>query len=397
MVGLNTLKTSATKSDHISHKSDLTINEGLVMKDNLIVIPQTLRARMLELIHESHLGIVKCKQLARSSVFWPGINNQIEDVVARCQVCQNFRNKQHAEPMICHNIPTTPYQKVGIDLFQIQDRTFLLAVDYFSKFPEISEIQNTSSKTTIQTLKEIFCRHGIPVEVVSDNGPQFACHEYRSFANEFGFKPIYSNPLFPQSNGQAERCVQTVKAVIKKSVTENKDYNISLLNYRNTPLDKLDKSPAQILMSRNLISKIPTAKKNLKPQLTSITTDQIHARQAKQKHYFDKQAGKQHPILPVNTPIRYLNHKGCWSKATIVKTGTPHSRDYTLQNTQNKYLRRNRKHIFKIPPYRTNYKKQTMANEQIQKSHKQLNKPSDQTPYITRYGRTTKPVIRLGY
>ena len=91
---------------YFAYKYDLIINEGLLMKDNLIVIPQSLRGKVLELVHESHLGRVKCKQLTRNSVFWLGINKQIEDVVTRCQVWQNFRHKQNAEPMIYHNMVT---------------------------------------------------------------------------------------------------------------------------------------------------------------------------------------------------------------------------------------------------------------------------------------------------
>ena len=78
-------------------------------------------------------------------------------------------------------------------------------VDYHSKYPEVVQIQSTTSRSVIETLKQLFARHGIPNEVVSDNGLKFTSTEYTIFANTYGFKQIYSSPLYPRSNGQAER------------------------------------------------------------------------------------------------------------------------------------------------------------------------------------------------
>ena len=91
-----------------------------------------------------------------------------------------------------------------------------MLVDYYSKFPEIVETNTTTAAKTIQMLKQMFSRHGIPHTVVSDNGPQFSSTEYELFAAEYGFKPAYSNLLFPQINGQIERYAQTIKENAKK-------------------------------------------------------------------------------------------------------------------------------------------------------------------------------------
>ena len=87
--------------------------------------------------------------------------------------------------------------------------------------------------------------------VVSDNRPQFRSQEYLEFSNNYNFIPIYSSPQFPKSNGQAERYVQTIKDIIKKCNIQNKDIELALLNYRNTPLPVSNASPAQLLMSPN--------------------------------------------------------------------------------------------------------------------------------------------------
>ena len=90
---------------------------------------------MLEKIHEAHLGTVKCKQLAQDYVFWPGMSQQIEDRVTSCNECQTFRNSLHQESLICHAIPETPYSKVGIVIFKVKDKHFILLIDYYSKYP----------------------------------------------------------------------------------------------------------------------------------------------------------------------------------------------------------------------------------------------------------------------
>jgi len=82
----------------------------------------------------------KCKALARSAVFWPGINNDIKNTVGRCPTCNMFGNKQAAEPLMPYPIPVKPYQKVGADVFTIHGKDHLLVVDYLSKLPEYVQL-----------------------------------------------------------------------------------------------------------------------------------------------------------------------------------------------------------------------------------------------------------------
>jgi len=134
---------------------------------------------MLKRLHEAHLGKIKTKQLARDTVFWPSINAQIEDVVRQCTACQINRNQQTAEPMITHETdrPDRPWSKVASDLSEYKGRNYIMCVDYYSKFPEINVLSNTTSSAVISSLKTTFARYGIPDELVSDNGPQYSSRE----------------------------------------------------------------------------------------------------------------------------------------------------------------------------------------------------------------------------
>lgn len=116
---------------------------------------------------------------------------------------------------------------------------------------------STTSSSVIVHIKSVFARHGVPDEVMSDNGPQFHCKEFTEFAKQWGFMHTVSSPLFPQSNGLAERSVQTVKRLLKKALAEGRDPYHSLFILRTTPVESIGGSPAQLLMGRRLKSNLP--------------------------------------------------------------------------------------------------------------------------------------------
>ena len=97
----------------------------------------------------------------------------------------------------------------------------------------MARLSQLTSEEIITHTKSIFARHGIPEEVVSDNGPQFSAEAYAKFARDYQFKHTTSSPLYPQSNGEVEHAVKTVKALLKK----DSDPYQALLAYRATPLE----------------------------------------------------------------------------------------------------------------------------------------------------------------
>ena len=118
-------------------------------------------------------------------------------------------------------------------------------MDYFSRLIEIYKLSKETSKEVINHVKSIIARHGIPQQIVSDNGPQFSAIEFSMFAKEYGFTHTTSIPRYPQVNGEAERAVKTIKGLLKKA----DDPYRALLIYRTTPLQN-GYSPAELLMNR---------------------------------------------------------------------------------------------------------------------------------------------------
>lgn len=205
---------------------------------------------MLKNIHVGHLGIDKCKLRVRETMSWPNINSQLEDYINCCQPCLFNKNENRREPMISHEIPEIPWYKIGTDTFHFNNELYLIVVDYYSKFIEVSKINSLTSQEIIQNLKIIFSRHGIPETVISDNGPEYSSNLFKEFSKLWSFQHTTSSPRYPQSNGQAERSIQTIKNIMKKTRHDQSDFRLALLEYLNTPISNCLPSPSEILNSR---------------------------------------------------------------------------------------------------------------------------------------------------
>ena len=244
----------------------LHVIDDVVFYDQRIGIPKSLQPQTLNLIHESHFGIEKCKSRARKLVYWPSVNADIERIVKSCELCIKYQNNQQREHMILHTILNERFLKVGIDIMTFQAKDYLVIVNYYSKYPELQCLSDKTASTIIEQCKSVFARHGIPVEIVSDNMP-FQSNEFIAFSKAWGIKTTTSSPTYSQSNGQAERSVQTLKKILKKAHEENTDPYLALLEYRNIPVSGMKYFPAQMLMSRRLRTKIPVATSLLTPNI----------------------------------------------------------------------------------------------------------------------------------
>ena len=234
-------------------RDEVATADGLLFKGTRLIVPKVMRPEMPRQIHKSHLGIAKCKQRSREVLFWPVTALDVEQMVTNCSVCADFAKKQPTEPLKPTVPPSLPWQKIGTDLFEFQGEHYLLSVSYRSKFPEVTKMEYLRSSAVVEELKRQIGVHGIPAEVVSDNGPQFSSSEFQEFAKEYSFKHVTSSPHYPKANGEAERAIQTVKNLWRK----NSDKHLALLDYRTTPLPDIELSPAQLLMGRRLRNELP--------------------------------------------------------------------------------------------------------------------------------------------
>ena len=180
-------------------RDELSTDEGLHLKGPSLVIPAALRESYLHHLHEGHLSASKVKPNTKQHMFWPGMEADITDYTRRCQVCIK-RSRPAREPLQPHEIPNRPWQKLGMDFFDLQGKSYILICDYFSKFPYMF-----SSKTGWGSLKdhliELFANEGYPKEIISDNGSLFNSQGFTEFLSSHGVTHTTSSPHYSQSNG----------------------------------------------------------------------------------------------------------------------------------------------------------------------------------------------------
>lgn len=323
------------------HRGEFTVCDGLLLKGSRLVVPASLQGEVLGFIHEGHQGVNRCRARARDSVWWPGVSKQIKSMVEDCERCASTR-VQRAEPLVASPSPELPWQQLGIDLFHFNGQDFLLIVDYFSRYPEVITLKSTTCSSVITAVKSVLARFGIPEVVRSDNGPQFAAAEFADFAQDYGFVHATSSPHYPQSNGEVERAIRTIKDLLRKG----DDPFLALLVFRDTP-GRSGFSPAQLLMGRRLRTRMVKPPEKLKPEWPSTEVFLERDRQDKRRQTADynrRHAAKELRGLAAGDEV-WVKDARC-SATVLSRAQRP--RSYIVETPQG-VLQRNRKHLV---PYR---------------------------------------------
>ncbi|XP_059062664.1 uncharacterized protein K02A2.6-like [Achroia grisella] len=274
-------------------------------------------------------------------MFWPNLNSQLEDYIGKCQACLTYKNQNSKETMIPHDIPNRAWSKIGTDIFHLKGNIYLIIIDYYSKYIEVIQLQNSTSDEVIKQLKIVFSRQGIPDIVMSDNGPEYNSHAFQIFARQWCFSHITSSPCYPQSNGQSERAVQIVKKMLKKTQHDKTEFRLALLEYLNTPVSSNLASPTELLNNRHLRSIIPCCPKLLKPKIQKHVKRELSIRQSAQRKRYDKGARDLLPLVPgQNIKVRIDK---TWSSGVV--ESLVGKRSYQVKLKHGGTLIRNRRHL----------------------------------------------------
>ncbi|CAM5099654.1 unnamed protein product [Eretmochelys imbricata] len=170
--------------------------------------------------------------------------------------CQGIKNAPQWERLHPWDWPENPWQCIHVDFTgPLEGSMFLVVVEAHSKWPEVSIMQSTAAESTIQKLRGLGSRFGLPEQLVSDNGPQFVSQEFQNFMKANGIHHITSAPYHPSTNGLAERFVQTMKQALKSARGQHsiqKHLDTFLLSYRKAPHPTTKASPAFLMMGRQL-------------------------------------------------------------------------------------------------------------------------------------------------
>ena len=252
-----------------------------------------------------------------------------------CKTCIKHPKSQRCEPLQSHPTPELPWHMVATDLFEIKNSKYLLLVDYYSRFPVLHKLGSTTSKVLVQEMKAVFTELEVPNMIVSDDGPQCTSAEFKDFMKQWQIEHRVSSPRNPQSNGMAERCVQTMKASLI-TMEEGEDVDLALLTYKTTPLSHRLPLPAELLNSRKYKTLLPTWIVPTRPQ-ESYRQIMDQGKQIQAQLY-----NKNTRVLPrleqsQKLVVQLDPSKNIWTPAEIIPMPNPswqiiQSKDYTWWN-----------------------------------------------------------------
>ena len=169
----------------------------IVFKGTCIVIPHKKHQATLHLIHEGHLGLGKCKLRAKDTVYQPGLNNQLEKLILNCKLCLKYsysKCKQKPRTSLGQKIPVHPWNKLATYIFHFENASYLLIVDYTSRFPVVCKLSSMTGLHVANQCKLIFSEYGWPETLISDNGPCYTSQAFTSVMKSYNVSHITSSP-----------------------------------------------------------------------------------------------------------------------------------------------------------------------------------------------------------
>jgi hypothetical protein len=246
---------------YYTRRQEIYIEGNKLMLGHRVIIPSKLQSVFLQELHTTHMGIVKMKSIGRSYIWWPNIDQNIEEVVKRCTSClaENAnppKSELHKWPW-----PSTTNQRVHIDFCgPVNNTMFVIIIDSHSKWIFVKQMKDITTKSTIKVLREYFSYWGVPVTIVSDNGTSLVSDEMRRFLKEVGVKHVTTAPYHPASNGAAENGVKTFKQFLKKALREENNIDKLIANfiiqYNNTVHCTTGFTPAELHVGRKLPTRL---------------------------------------------------------------------------------------------------------------------------------------------
>ena len=237
-------------------ENSLSTENGCVFYGLRVIIPSTLRNHILKLLHLGHFGMQRMKQLARSTVYWPRIDFDIENLCRKCTSCGQFQNKPDKPSIHPWMMPEKPWSRLHLDhAINFLGRNWL---DAYSKYPCIHPTTSTSSKSTTAILEQEFAHFGYPHTLVTDNATTFMSQEFQAWCKQRGIVHLTGAPYHPATNGAAERLIQSFKQALRKSSLPPKEaLQEFLMQYRRISFAS-GLSPSELLNGRRIRTKIDT-------------------------------------------------------------------------------------------------------------------------------------------
>ena len=287
---------------------DISMEGRLLTKHHKIIVPQSARQHILEILHEPHSGITKTKECARQKYYWPRMNTQIEQKIRSCKDCQIWQPQQQKEPLLQIRA-TRVFEHCSMDPFENKGKDYCAFCDRLSGMLFVYPISGKTAQIIINFILKCCNTAGYPAHLRTDSGPPFSSKEFRKFCEDSNIKHNSPAAMAPWSNGHSERSVQTAQELLNKNGNVyNNRFITSLIQHNCTP--RADGySPADIFNNRVTRSKLPQLEK------TYINIDQEKAVEARHK-VLDRDKESHDQRAKELTPLQLGQHILLWDEKT---------------------------------------------------------------------------------
>ncbi|XP_054759514.2 uncharacterized protein K02A2.6-like [Lytechinus pictus] len=300
-------------------RDELTIIDDCVFRGNRVVIPKSLQAILITNAHSAHQGIVRTKQRLRDIYWWSCMDRMVEDAIHNCSLCQSSDKVSNTRntPLQSVPLPDGPWKKIGIDItgpFNTTQPSYkyaIVAIDYYSKWPEVAFVSEVTTHSVITFLTQVFAREGIPSEVVTDNGVQFVSSEFEDFLKKLGISHSKASLYYPRSNGEVERWNRVLKQTLQIATMQGKPWKEAVLEllmaYRATPHQTTGTTPAELLHGRPMVTPLHIHDANDGNRRAGEDTEmrrRVGAKQKKAREYADKTRGASIPKFSIGDKVR---------------------------------------------------------------------------------------------
>ena len=317
---------------YFRRKNELSLDTNVVMWGSRVVVPESFRSDVLKELHQGHPGMSKMKALARSYVWWPGLDSEIEQKVKSCISCQQVAPLPAKAPLQPTEFPNSPWCRLHMDFAgPVQGHMLLIIIDAYSKWIDVHAMKRITAEATIAKCRQTFAIHGLPVTVITDNGPTFVSDEFTNFMKLNGVDLRHSSAYHPSSNGQAENAVKTVKNALKKMCSEG-DIETQIARFvftqRITPHTTTGRTPAEVLLGRLPRSRLSLIRPDVKKD--------VLIKQSAQKEQYDKSVRPRSFDVDDRVCVRNMVPKSpnspTWFHGTIKRIITPLTYEILLAN-----------------------------------------------------------------
>lgn len=353
--------TPAPIRSYWSIRRHLSMDNGLVLYNSRIVVPELLRRQVLKCLHAAHQSVAGMLKRAETTLYWPGINQSITQHRETCQTCTIIAPSQPKEPIVLTPSPEWPFQQIAMDLFVVSNHTYLACADRLSGWLLLYYLKpgQATSAMLISICRSIFTTYGAPEELSSDGGTIFTSVPFQEFLATWGVQHRLSSAEYAQSNGRAELAVKSCKRIVYDNMNpdgsiDNDKICRAILQHRNTPLPDIGASPAQLLLHRQLRDFIPSQPSLLKPHKTWIDAAKqreaaVAQRNLKLKERYNATAHSLND-LRIGDKVALQNKHKRWVNTGRVVEALPHRQYKVRMDGSGRITLRNRRFLRKVHP-----------------------------------------------